>query len=362
MMLQKNWLKPYRLCVSLIVALCLSTLSASAQNYPQATSTYVNDFADLLDSKTEARVEQILRDAKNERDLEITVVTIGSMSDFGFSGDIADFGTGLFNFWGVGDPKRNDGILILVERWDRQMRIALGAGYPLRFDDRMKRVIDHHFVPWFSQDDYAQGIEAGVLETLKRTKLEFGENGPTVISVIANETSNAFDWTSSSTWVRWVFGIFSGIAGAFGFGRWFRYQPRYCTYCNQKMRLLSEQADNAWLNHGQLAEERLKSKNHDVWYCDTDDSVQIEGWSHWFSGASNCPNCDFRTYFSKRTVLVSATKSSTGSAQVDYDCRHCKHTAREYVTIPKVSSSSSSSSSSGFSGGSSSGGGASGSW
>ncbi|MCP5073738.1 MAG: TPM domain-containing protein [Rhodobacteraceae bacterium] len=336
----------------------------AAQNYPNYTSVFVNDFADLLDPETEARVEAALQQVKQDRDVEMTVVTIQSRNDYGNAASIEEFATGLFNYWGVGDANRNDGIMVLVARTDRDMRIELGAGYPAIFDDRVKRVIDHYFIPFFRRDEYAAGIEAGVLETIKRTKLVFSDTGkPTFASRLRLEGGNVVDTATSGGWLSWILGLLGVGGGGFGIRRYLRRRPRKCNLCNRKMRHLNETKDDFYLSQGQQVEEALKSKDYDVWYCIEDDHAEIIGYRNWFSFYSACKNCNFRTLDSKRTVITSATTSSEGIARVDYSCQNCKHEYSEKVIIPKKSKSSSSSSGgSSFGGGSSSGGGASGSW
>ncbi|MFT4715531.1 MAG: hypothetical protein ACI861_002273 [Paracoccaceae bacterium] len=347
----------------LLFLMFLWPVQVIGQEFPDRTNPYVNDFAGILDAPSEARITGMLKAVRQDRDIEMIVVTMMRRLDYGNSPSMETFATNLFNHWGIGDAERNDGILILVLVDDREMRIELGAGYPASFDDRVKRVIDHHFIPWFKQSDCPNGIEAGVSETIKRTKLD-GETMVVGFGSRLKETGYTVrDSTRSGGLFAWIFGAL-GIAGlgggAFGLRRHLRNKPRICDICDRKMVRLSEQSDDAWLAHGQKVEESLKSKDYDVWYCRRDDHVLIEGYNSWFSSFSACPNCDYRTLHSNRTVLTSATTSSTGRARVDYNCRNCDHSYTEHVTIARVSKSSSSSGSSG--GGSSSGGGASGSW
>jgi uncharacterized protein len=349
------------------VALMLP-LSAQAQNYPNPQSLYVNDFANIIGAQSEERIEVMLRAAKKDRDLEITVVTIDRQSDYGGTGSFKTFAVGLFNKWGIGNALRNDGILILVSKGDRKMRIVLGDGYPARYDDRAKTVIDSYFLPYFKQDRYASGIESGTKETLKRLALDYGpDNRATLKSRIKNEGSHVVENARSGGLWAWMLGLF-GI-GSTGYGvklwrRWLRLKPRTCSICGRKMRRLAEFEDDSYLAQGQQVEEALKSVDYDVWYCPYDDHTKIEGYKGWFSSYSACPKCNHITMYSTRTVLTSATTSRSGKARVDYNCKNCKHEYDEMVTIPRITKSSSSSGGSGggFSGGSSSGGGAGGSW
>lgn len=354
-----------------------------AQTFPSPLSSYVNDYIDIIDEETEARISETLRELRQTTGVEMTVVTINSRHDYGSFSSIADFGTALFNAWGVGNKDRNDGILVVVAKSDRDMRVALGSGYPPVYDDRMKRVIDHYYLPYFKEGLFAKGIEAGVAETIKRAVLETAAAAetPRTNLPVSSELSDAekiarqqemdrresaYQRRSFMSWALGFVSFVSAIAGGWYFIRWRRNRPRFCDICTRAMIRLSEDDEDTYLNRGQTVEERVGSKDYDVWLCPHDDHIQIESYGRWFSGHSACGNCGFKTLHSQRTTLVSATTSSSGRARVDYSCKNCGHSYSETVTIPRKStpSSSSSSSSAGgsFGGGSSSGGGASGSW
>lgn len=147
---------------ALLLAL-LFPLAALAQNLPPPISAAVNDFADLLPPEAEERVAETLRLGREETGVHVVLVTMDSMARMGGQGEpIEEYAKALFNFWGVGDAKRNDGILVLVSRDDREMRIALGAGYPVIWDNAAQRVIDRYMLPDFRQERYADGIENGI--------------------------------------------------------------------------------------------------------------------------------------------------------------------------------------------------------
>ena len=158
-----------------IVLYCFNpvALPASAQVYPNHYSSFVNDFADLIDEDTEARITQVLQDLRENQGKEMTVVTINSRMDYGPDTGLEPFATGLFNAWGVGNAERDDGILFLISSGDRETRVELGAGYGPIYDDRMKTVIDHTIIPFFREGNFSAGIESGVLEIIKRTDAAF---------------------------------------------------------------------------------------------------------------------------------------------------------------------------------------------
>lgn len=157
-----------------IIFILIPTLS-NADAYPDFKSLYLNDYADIIDEQTEIRIIQHLKTLYDNHGVEATVLTITSRKDYRASASIESFATGLFNHWGIGNTKQHNGILILVSRQDREMRIELGTGYGRAFDAVAATVIADKFIPYFRNNKYSQGIEAGTLETIRRIAIAHAE-------------------------------------------------------------------------------------------------------------------------------------------------------------------------------------------
>lgn len=349
---------PARL-LSLLFVLIALAVSALAQDYPDYQEIHVNDFADLLTENQKEALRGKLAELRDKRGIEFTVVTISRMSDYGHTGALEPFATGLFNDWGVGKATRNDGVMMLVARFDRKIRIEVGAGYGSDKNVVMKKIIDDVILPDFRDDRYAEGISDGV------------------DAVIHDLTGDWPGEIGASAWRKFWGGLgrlietFWYIATAVGvallalpvqiYRRWRRNKPRICPVDRSRMERLSEEWDDNHLQQGQITEEQLKSVDYDVWECPECQHRIIEGYKAWFSGYGACRSCGFRTVEGTTEIIQQATTSSSGLKRIDYYCHHCQDAYSVEKTIPKKSSSSSSGSSS-FGGGSSSGGGASGSW
>lgn len=346
----------------LFTFLCCVQLTgmALAQDYPAYREVFINDFENLLTPQSEEALRDKLQAVKAQAGVEMTVVTIGSRSDYGASGAIEPFATGLFNEWGVGDATRNDGVMILVAKDDREMRIELGSGYGRRRDSDMKRIIDTFMVPHFRSGDYQTGIEAGVDAVI------FELAGP--IAGVENSPTKFYEPESKNTGVLALFaasilGIPGLGAGVYYFRRHLRNKPRHCVNCNAPATRLREDEEDEYLEDAKQLEEMIKSVDYDVWKCHACGHMTINRYAAWFSGFGACPECRYKTLESDRTTITPATTSSSGRERIDYECVNCSYENTEYRTIPRKSEhTSGSSSSSSFGGGSSSGGGASGSW
>jgi uncharacterized membrane protein YgcG len=133
-----------------------------AGGYPQHKDKYINDFANVITPADANLIRDALKQVYVDADVEGTVVTINSMSDYKTTDrSIEEFATNLFNYWGVGNATDDDGFLILVCVKDRKCRIELGDGYGTRYNVRMKEIIDKSMIPFFKQGNYSRGIYEG---------------------------------------------------------------------------------------------------------------------------------------------------------------------------------------------------------
>jgi uncharacterized protein len=135
------------------------TSSALAQASLPKPSGYVNDFAGILDAPTRATLEQRLKDVETRTSSEIAVATVKSLDGM----SVEEYANRLFKEWGVGQEKKDNGVLILVAPNDREMRIEVGYGLEGVLPDGLVGEISaQQFLPRFRDNDYAGGLTAGV--------------------------------------------------------------------------------------------------------------------------------------------------------------------------------------------------------
>lgn len=348
------------LVTSLLLILFTWIDSASAQAaYPVFQDPHINDYADVLSPEEEATVRNAFSTFRNETGIHAVVLTVNSIGDYD-TGDptIESFATNVFNTWGIGDARRNDGILLLVAPGDRKVRLELGQGYPASDDRVAQIIIDNAMLPQFREGRISQGTVAGAQEIVKRFD---PERHPAWGLIDGVDLPLADD-------VKGPVGIIGALmaAAAAGLGSvkgmaWYRRRERNCPTCQIPMRRLDEHEDDRYLESGQRREEQLKSVDYDVWLCSRCGHHQALSYQNFFSRFQKCPQCHHKTMKVTTKTVVSPTYSSSGKAKVTEDCQYCDHHQSHTRVIPRKTRSSSSSSSSGG-GGSSSGGGASGSW
>jgi len=119
----------------------------------------VNDFAGILDEATKTELDQLLSDLEPKTSSEVTVAVVSSLNGM----SVEEYANRLFNQWGVGQAKQDNGVLVLVAPNEREMRIEVGYGLEGVLPDGLAgEIIRTEFIPRFRENDYAGGIRAGV--------------------------------------------------------------------------------------------------------------------------------------------------------------------------------------------------------
>ena len=175
----------------LLCILLAASLTTAFAQFPKP-SGYVNDFAGVMSAPTRDELEALLRDLEQQTTAEIAVVTVNTLAGM----SIEDYATGLFNTWGIGQEKVNNGVLVLVAPRDRAMRIEVGYGLETIIPDALAaRIISENMAPYFSQNKYDLGIQLGVRRVAALLRQNQQYRPPRVGRSFASEfTSNGIPW------------------------------------------------------------------------------------------------------------------------------------------------------------------------
>jgi uncharacterized protein len=332
-------------------------LSVSDVPNPRPAGGWVADAADVLPPDAEARINARLDALQQQTSAELAVVTVPDTQ-----GEPKEFATELLNTWGVGSREANNGVLMLLVVDRRRVEIEVGYGLEaVLTDGATGALLDQHVIPRFKAGDLAGGLEDGVaaIDTRLRAKPEEtreGTGGAVDVPGFAPEEATDTGTNLALLGGGGAGGIVLGVAGWV----WWQRRRRQCPVCRKEMALLDEEADDAHLDAGQQAEERLKSVDYEVRRCAEHDQVVIIEHGKWFSGYARCSRCRHRTATHRSVTLVHATYDHGGEVQVTEDCTHCHHHDVTHRHTPRKQRSSSSGGS--FGGGGRSGGGGGGSF
>lgn len=155
-----------RLLVFAVLALGLVCgRAAVAQTFPDrpGADSYIVDEAQVLDAETAQEVENTCRALRVQTEIPVIVVTIRSMAAHGAGGwEIERYASALFDHWGIGSPRYNRGMLLLISIDDRKARIEMGADWAHTKDGLAQEVMQRLIVPECRGGHYSKAVQAGV--------------------------------------------------------------------------------------------------------------------------------------------------------------------------------------------------------
>lgn len=152
---------------------------------PGSPSGFVNDYAGMMSGPAKQALEQKLVQFAKDTTNEISVVTINNLQ-----GDTIDnFAVKLFEEWKIGKKDKDNGVLLLISKNDRQMRIEVGYGLEGALPDAIcNDIIRNIMRPAFQKNDYDGGITGAVDKIIAATKGEY----------VPSEKPNTASWSLKS--------------------------------------------------------------------------------------------------------------------------------------------------------------------
>ena len=160
-----------RFWVAWLLGLCCLALPALAQNVqpvPALTARVMDHTATLTDPERQA-LEARLAAFEAERGSQVVVLMVPTTAPE----DIADYTQRLGDAWKIGRSDVGDGVLLVVAKDDRRLRIATARAVEGAIPDLVAhRIIDQAITPAFREGRYADGLNAGVDQILARLRGE----------------------------------------------------------------------------------------------------------------------------------------------------------------------------------------------
>lgn len=118
-----KWTFSKLIWLALLLPMTLVASTNAAPTFPELTGRVV-DRASLLPRDVETRLEAVLKKHEDMTSNQVVVVTIHSLE----SRTIEEYGYQLGRHWGIGQADKDNGVLLIVAKNDRKMRIEVATG------------------------------------------------------------------------------------------------------------------------------------------------------------------------------------------------------------------------------------------
>ncbi len=104
------------------------------------------------------------KELEDKTGAQATVVVIDSLE----GETIESYANGIFRNWGIGQKDKNNGLLILLSVKEKKWRVEVGTGLEGAITDiYSSRVMNEFAVPKFKQNQYGQGLRAGIFSFIR---------------------------------------------------------------------------------------------------------------------------------------------------------------------------------------------------
>jgi uncharacterized protein len=173
-------------------------------------STRVTDQTNTLDASQRAALNDKLAAFEREAGPQIAVLMVPTTQPE----DITDFTQRVGDAWKIGRRDIGDGLLVVIAKNDRRVRIAPAKALEGAVPDLAARqIIDQQMTPAFRQGDYAGGLNRGLDALIARVRGEHLQPLP----ARGTADTSAIDWGGLGMFlfvgVPLVGGLLSGLLG-----------------------------------------------------------------------------------------------------------------------------------------------------
>lgn len=196
----------------LLAATCLA--GAQELQLVPALTARVTDQTGTLSADERGRLEAKLAAVENQKGAQIAVLLVPTVKPEA----IEQYAMRVAEAWKLGRKGVDDGVLLLIAKQDKKLRIEVGYGLEGALNDATaKRIISETITPRFKQGDFYGGIDAGLDVIIK---VVGGEALPLPKAAPGNSQSGVGDNIDTLLFVGFILvfivgGILRAIFGRF---------------------------------------------------------------------------------------------------------------------------------------------------
>ncbi len=154
----------------LVLVLLVFTLCPAAALEVPKLQGRVNDLAGLISRGTEAELERRMAELESSDSTQFVILTITSLE-----GEVPEeYSIRVAEEWGIGQEGYDNGVLLLVSKNDREVRLEVGYGLEGSLTDLLAgRIIDNEILPNFSAGRFDAGFLKGIEAVTAAVKGEY---------------------------------------------------------------------------------------------------------------------------------------------------------------------------------------------
>ena len=150
--------------------LCICVHGVCALEVPDHPQGPVTDLTNTLSPAEISYLDQKLADFERQTSNQIAVLLIPSLK----GDNLEDYSIRLADKWRIGHKGKDNGVILLIVKMDRKLRIEVGYGLEAVLPDGLAgSIIRHKIAPSFRKGQFFEGINQGLDAIMKATSPSF---------------------------------------------------------------------------------------------------------------------------------------------------------------------------------------------
>ncbi len=163
--------------IAFLILLFMWAYDVSALEVPEHPAGRVTDYTDTLSANEISTLNKKLADFEEQTTNQIAVLIIPSLE----GDNLEDYSIRLADKWKIGQKGKDNGVILLIVKNDRKLRIEVGYGLEAVLPDGLAgSIIRGEIAPLFRKNRFFAGINRGIDAIMKATNPAFRPTTPKV--------------------------------------------------------------------------------------------------------------------------------------------------------------------------------------
>eukprot|EP00899_Mesostigma_viride_P018643 jgi/Mesvir1/26780/Mv20550-RA.3 len=280
---------------------------------------WISDQSRVFTAQDMKHLNAVVNGLKQTHNIEVAIVTLPNL---GPKHTPKSFATALFNYWGVGDPVENNGVLLLLVTGPRRLQIEIGSGLDkvMTSDGWLEEMEASVMAPLLAEEECGEAFDRGLAAIGERLESKSRRGDSDAAPTGGGRRRSLRQLVK--TYAPLPVGVASAgtallgltyATGAWGADpRWpvslHPRQPAVCSACGSRQRMRWDRRAKLGdlEDAGERQEMLLGSVDYSLLRCTDCGQTHVFGTPRPFAAPEVCPRCGYRT-------LVSETSRVPGS-------------------------------------------------
>lgn len=190
------------IAVAAVLLVLTGICAAAAKKYPEPTDRFfINDYAGVIDSSAEDEIYSRAAALYEKTGAQAVVAAVKNLG----GEEPAEYALGLGRQWGVGDKKKNNGVVILFALEERQIYIAVGYGLEGALPDiKADRIIETYGLEYLKADNFSEGILQITKAVINEIYIEYGEEPEEGYTPIDDSEEDGYSKKVAVSWAMLI--------------------------------------------------------------------------------------------------------------------------------------------------------------